>query len=364
MPSKITAMRLLDPGASEVGDDLRQELADIEALFAQELDSDLDCVNRLVAHIERYRGKMLRPTLVLLSSRAVADAETDPDPSRAEERRVVAAVVEMVHMATLVHDDILDDADVRRSGSTVNRLAGNESAVMLGDYLISHAYHLCNSLDRPWISRTIADATNTVCEGELLQLSNRRNWALDEATYREIIRRKTASLCGACCRVGARLRGVDDAVIQHLGRFGELLGEAFQIVDDLLDLTGDPRRVGKTLGRDLEKGKLTLPLLRMLADLDDDQRGDVHDLLDRISRRHATPSDDNGHAHAPGDPHLHRDAHELIERLELSGALDASLREARDLVDRAKACLTEVTPDSPARRALLAMADRVIDRRA
>src|SRR5690606_33082713 len=138
------------------------------------------------------------PMLVLVSGMA-----TERSSGLCDAHRVVATVVEMVHMATLVHDDILDDAQVRRRGATVNHLHGNESAVMLGDYLISHAYHLCSSLDQPAVSRIIADATNVVCEGELLQLANRNNWALDEKTYFEIIRRKTASLCGTCCRLGA-----------------------------------------------------------------------------------------------------------------------------------------------------------------
>src|SRR5690606_17219672 len=126
-----------------------------------------------------------------------------------ERHRILATVVEMVHMATLVHDDILDDAQMRRRGATINHLSGNEAAVMLGDYLISHAYHLCSSLDDQAVSRAVARTTNTVCEGELLQLANRGNGELDERTYFEIIRRKTASLCGLCCRLGASLAGAE-----------------------------------------------------------------------------------------------------------------------------------------------------------
>ena len=171
---------------------LTAELAEVECRFAAELLSDLPCINSLVAHSERYRGKMLRPMLVLASGLACGA----PGQELREAHRVVATVVEMVHMATLVHDDILDEALVRRRGATINRLSGNETAVMLGDYLISHAYHLCSSLGDADIARQIADATNTVCAGELLQLANRNNPDLDEATYYEIIRRKTASLCG------------------------------------------------------------------------------------------------------------------------------------------------------------------------
>ena len=337
---------------------LQRDLDEVGRRFSDELRSDLDCVNALSAHVQRYRGKMLRPALLLLSARAAGEL-TEPRPSPGSDASrdallTMATVVEMVHMATLVHDDILDEAEVRRGGATINRLAGNESAVMLGDYLISHAYHLCSCLRLPWAGRVVAAATNTVCEGELLQLHNRGNWALDESTYREIIRRKTASLCGVCCRVGARLVGVDEAVTQHLGRYGEQVGEAFQIVDDLLDLTGEEHAVGKTLGRDVEKGKLTLPLLRMLASLDDDGRAQAVALLGRLCGEEGADTATNGHRREP--------MRRLAAMVADSGAVEASLREAWTLVERAKACLVEVTPDSPARQALLGLADRVVDR--
>ena len=203
--------------------------------FRAELLSDLSCVNELAGHVERYRGKMLRPTLVLASA-----ASADPSLRDSNEALiVVATVTEMVHMATLVHDDILDEAELRRRGATLNHLHGNEAAVMLGDYLISHAYHLCSSLEDPSVSRDIASTTNTVCEGELLQLANRNNWSLNERTYFEILHRKTASLCAACCRLGAKLAGADEVSVAALEAYGRKLGVAFQIVDDLLDLTGD-----------------------------------------------------------------------------------------------------------------------------
>ncbi len=259
---------------------LAAELAEVETRFADELLSDLDCVNELVGHVERYRGKMLRPMLVLVTAMAA-------EPQRdcvSDAHRVLGTVVEMVHMATLVHDDILDDAEMRRRGATINHLVGNEAAVMLGDYLISHAYHLCSSLGDASISRLIAKATNTVCEGELFQLSNRNNWQLNERTYFEIIRRKTASLCGICCRAAADLSGMNDAVANALYMYGEKLGLAFQIVDDLLDLTGEEQTVGKTLGRDLEKGKLTLPLIHCLNNAEPAAQSELAEVLKRLGQ--------------------------------------------------------------------------------
>ena len=323
---------------------LAEELAEVQDRFARQLISDLECVNELVTHVERYRGKMLRPTLVLVTAMA-----TDP-ASRlavAESHRVVATVFEMVHMATLVHDDILDEAEMRRRGATINHLAGNEAAVMLGDYLISHAYHLCSGLGRPTISSAIAEATNTVCEGELLQLANRNNWALDEATYFEIIRRKTASLCGICCRVAASLNDASPAAEAACHDYGEKLGIAFQIVDDLLDLTGDEQAVGKTLGRDLEKGKLTLPVIRFLTEAQAPARDEALALL----------ASGNG----CGGP---VDAAELLrDRLLATGAVDTARRRAAELVDEAKAGLLAHLPDTPARSLMLDMADAVLTRR-
>ena len=159
-------MLLQTPQDTTLGATLSAMLQEVQQRFSAELLSDTDSVNTLVQHVERYRGKMLRPTLVLVSAMAVADSEQLG--VMREPVLVSAAVCEMVHMATLVHDDVLDEAQVRRRGATVNQLRGNETAVMLGDYLISHAYHLCSSLGRADISRAIAHATNTVCEGELL----------------------------------------------------------------------------------------------------------------------------------------------------------------------------------------------------
>ncbi|HEX4124250.1 MAG TPA: polyprenyl synthetase family protein, partial [Tepidisphaeraceae bacterium] len=218
-------------GLGILTDCIRSELAEVENLFHEELTSELACVNTLIKHVSRFRGKMLRPSLVLLSGKACGPI------GRAHV--VVATVAEMVHMATLVHDDVLDDAELRRKGATINHLRGNEAAVLLGDYLISHSYHLCSSLDSQLASRLIGRATNLVCEGELLQIDHRNTVDLDEETYLQIISRKTASLCATCCHLGARLAGADESVVDRLELFGLSLGAAFQIQDDILDLVGD-----------------------------------------------------------------------------------------------------------------------------
>lgn len=323
---------------------LAARLSEVEARFKAELLSDLPPVNTLAHHVERYRGKLLRPTLVLASSSAAFDDRAG-DAVFQDAVVTVATVAEMVHMATLVHDDILDEAEMRRRGATINHLRGNEAAVMLGDYLISHAYHLCSSLPSASASRAIASATNTVCEGELLQLHHRGDWALTERTYFEIIRRKTASLCGVCCRMPAvlaadRADGGGGAVAAALFAYGEKLGIAFQIVDDVLDLTGDTEEVGKTLGRDLAKGKLTLPLIRHLA----------------VSET-VLPE-----AEAAG---LDADAARTLCNAVVAGeGLDYARERAAALVADAKRALGDAVPDGPARRLMMDLADAVVDRRA
>jgi octaprenyl-diphosphate synthase len=334
---------LLAQSDNEIRDRLVSELAEVERRFAAELDSDLTCVNDLVRHVEQFRGKMLRPTLSLLTAMAV-----EPNRERTRDaQRALATVVEMVHMATLVHDDVLDEASMRRRGATINRLQGNEAAVMLGDYLISHSYHLCSAIGDPELSRAIAEATNSVCEGELLQLHHRHDGQLDERTYFEIIRRKTAGFCGRCCELSAYLAGTDRATSDALYEYGEKLGLAFQIVDDLLDLTGDSGVVGKTLGLDLAKGKLTLPLIRYMQQAAPAERERLQTLIAELEA-----------GAADRQPELDQ----LCRLLADSESVTYARGRAERLVNQAKAALTGALAESPARAMLLSMADAVIAR--
>ncbi|MCC7146531.1 MAG: polyprenyl synthetase family protein [Phycisphaeraceae bacterium] len=337
-------MLLVTGSTSTLSTLLSAELAEVECRFAAELLSDLSSVNSLVTHVQRYHGKMLRPVLVLASGLATSASP----PALTEAHRILATVVEMVHMATLVHDDVLDEAEVRRGGATLNQLRGNEAAVMLGDYLISHAYHLCSSLGDATLSQLIARTTNTVCEGELLQLANRDNWALDEPTYFEMIRRKTASLCGVCCRLGARLHGAAPAVEQALYVYGEKLGLAFQIVDDLLDILGQESTVGKTLRRDLQKGKLTLPFIHALSHASPAQHRQLLDYLQFAS-------DDSSPTHSS---RLRTGIETLLDS---AGSIAHARAWAHRLVEQAKDSLS-ILPLGPARDLLLEMADAVLTR--
>ncbi len=353
-------------GNATLRDQLALELDDVWARFRAELASDLPCVNDLVDHVEHYRGKMLRPTLVFASALVCAGNSADhsaghgetgnngaaagqpiqPNRPIVDAHRVLATVVEMVHMATLVHDDILDEADTRRRGVTINRLKGNEAAVMLGDYLISHAYHLCSSLNDQQFSRTVADTTNTVCEGELLQLTNRNNWLLDERTYFDIIRRKTASLCGMCCQLGAQVSGAEASTVDALAGYGEKLGVAFQIVDDVLDLTGSEQTVGKTLRSDLLKGKLTLPLIHHLSQMSSANRQQMIEQMELLVAGHEPTST----------------LESLAKDVATSGAIEYARQWARRLVDQAVEAL-DVLPASASKALLRDMAEAVIHRK-
>jgi len=315
-----------------VADCVRPQLDAVEELFARELKSNVSCVNSLVRHVGRFRGKMLRPLLVLLAGKACGKLE--------DAHVVLATVVEMVHMATLVHDDVLDEAELRRKGATINHLRGNEAAVLLGDYLISHSFHLCSSLDSQFASRIIGRTTNQVCEGELLQIHNRNNLDLDEETYLQIITCKTAVLCAACCLLGASFAGADETQTENLRHYGLCVGTAFQIQDDILDIVGHESTVGKTLGLDVQKGKLTLPVIHFLCNAPQEHRI----LLRSLLKSHDA------------------DKVERIRNLIIpSPSVQYAAARSKMLIDRARAAIATL-PDTPERQILDTLAEFVISR--
>lgn len=304
------------------------ELQAVVALFDEELRGDIPFIEELCAHIRRYRGKMMRPILLLLSARACGGIT--------REHITLAAVVEMVHMATLVHDDVLDEADVRRRCPTLSAMTSNETAVLVGDYLISHAYHLCSSLDSQYAARTIASCTNTVCEGELLQVSHRGNWNLGEDDYMTIVSRKTATLTSTACLLGAKYAGADARVQNALESYGMDAGIAFQIVDDILDVVGNEAETGKSLGLDVARGKPTLPIIHFLAAAPSHERPGLQAWLSEASRKDI--------------------AHKLHDYI--AGARAIAEQRVRAAIDQ-----LEVLDPSPAAEALRGMAEFITQRR-
>lgn len=246
------------------------DLEEVERVLARSLRNRYPRVASVVDHVRHYRGKRLRPLLLLLAGRACGKLT----PAH----HVLGAVVEMIHTATLVHDDVLDNARIRRKVATVNSLWGTKTSVLLGDYLFTHAFHLASTIDAT-ACRLIGAATDRVCEGELCQVLQAGNLDLSEAEYFDIIDGKTAELTACCCKLGAHYASASPEVTEALGRFGRYVGQAFQIADDLLDLIGDEKATGKSLGTDIEQGKLTLPLIHLLQTAPDHLANRARQLL-------------------------------------------------------------------------------------
>ncbi|GMU44693.1 MAG: geranylgeranyl pyrophosphate synthase [Lysobacterales bacterium] len=230
------------------------DMARVDALIRHELRSDVVLINQIGDHIVGAGGKRLRPLLVLLSARTNVE---EPQTGAI----ALAAIIEFIHTATLLHDDVVDESGLRRGRQTANALWGNAASVLVGDFLYSRAFQMMVGLDRMTIMRVLADTTNAIAEGEVLQLLHMGDPDLTEARYFEVIRRKTAILFAAACRLGGLVAGLDDSRQDALHRYGMALGIAFQIADDVLDYVGDAAAIGKNLGDDLAEGKTTLPLI-------------------------------------------------------------------------------------------------------
>ncbi len=230
-----------------------QELREVDATIATRLTSDVPLVGEVARYIIAAGGKRLRPVLLLLMSGALG--------SQHPQRFNLAAVVEFIHTATLLHDDVVDESTLRRGRSTANEVFGNPASVLVGDFLYSRAFQMMVEAGSMRIMQILADATNVIAEGEVLQLMNMHDASLDEAGYLRVIRSKTAKLFEASCRLAAVLADAPPATEAACAEYGQSLGTAFQVIDDVLDYEGDAAEMGKNLGDDLREGKATLPLI-------------------------------------------------------------------------------------------------------
>ncbi len=235
---------------------VREDMQQVDALIRRRLGSEVMLVNQVAEHIVAAGGKRLRPMLVLLAARASGYQGLD--------HHQAAAIVEFIHTATLLHDDVVDESNLRRGRKTANAIFGNAASVLVGDYLYSRSFQLMVELDRMRIMQVLADTTNAIAEGEVLQLMHVGNPDTDEADYLRVIERKTAVLFSAACRIGAILANAPVAIENALADYGMALGYAFQIADDVLDYTSDADTLGKNVGDDLAEGKPTLPLIHAL----------------------------------------------------------------------------------------------------
>jgi octaprenyl-diphosphate synthase len=250
---------------------IQHEIDRVEDLLRRETSHENPFVNQLVLHSSKFQGKRVRPALLLHAAHLLGDV-TDVHVS-------LAAVVELLHSATLVHDDVLDEALLRRQVKTLNNVWGNEASILFGDYLFAKAYTLAAKLHHREANLILARTVEEMCVGELWQISTKFNFDLDEEQYLKVIGSKTGALFATACRLGSVGNGAEPRQVEALASYGSGFGVAFQIVDDCLDLVGDEREMGKSLGTDLEKGKLTLPLIKLLRDAAPRERRDLQDLL-------------------------------------------------------------------------------------
>ena len=267
----------------EIGRDKTQySLEDLKALTGSDmlrvnqviqdnLASPVVLINQLSNHIILSGGKRLRPMLVMLAAKACGyKGSTDA---------LLAAVVEFIHTATLLHDDVVDDSDMRRGQQTASNIWGNEAAVLVGDYLYSRAFQMMVKADSMRIMDLLSDTTNTIAEGEVMQLLNIRDPETSEAQYHQVIYSKTACLFEAATQIGAILSGADDALEASLAQYGKHLGIAFQLIDDALDYSADGEELGKNVGDDLAEGKPTLPLIYALAKGNPEQQSQIREAI-------------------------------------------------------------------------------------
>jgi octaprenyl-diphosphate synthase len=307
-------------------------MAAVDATIRRRLDSDVALVRQVAEYIIAAGGKRLRPALVLLAAGATGYG--------GGHHIELAAVVEFIHTATLLHDDVVDESELRRGRKTANAEFGNAASVLVGDFLYSRAFQMMVGVKSMRIMEVLADATNAIAEGEVLQLLNTHDFGLTEPTYIDVIRRKTAKLFEAAAQLGAILGNAGVEIEQGLARYGMHLGTAFQLIDDVLDYSGDAAHTGKNLGDDLSEGKPTLPLIYVMKQGAPEQAELVRSAIE----------------------HGGRDEFEAVLRaIHATGALDYVRRKAQE---EARAARKEISPlpNSKYKDSLLELAAFAVER--
>ncbi len=322
----------LHPPASADVDPMAADMLRVDEVIHRRLKSDVALINQIAHYIVSAGGKRIRPRLVLLFAQALG--------FDGPEQHELAATVEFIHTATLLHDDVVDESSLRRGRQTANALFGNAASVLVGDFLYSRAFQMMVGVGQMRVLEVLADATNVIAEGEVLQLMNMHDPDLAVDDYLRVIRFKTAKLFEASARLGAVLAGAGRDIEEACANYGRSLGTAFQLVDDLLDYEGDTHSLGKNVGDDLREGKPTLPLLVAMTRSNADER--------RLMR----------HAIEHGEPDR---LDEILAIVRRTGALQATREAARTEADKARDALSGL-PDTPARKALLELCARSVER--
>ena len=313
-------------------DPMSADMQAVDEVIRQRLKSEVALVDQIGHYIVGAGGKRIRPRLVLLFSGALGYTGVN--------RHVLAAIIEFIHTATLLHDDVVDESALRRGRPTANALFGNAASVLVGDFLYSRAFQMMVEVGRMRVLEVLSDATNVIAEGEVLQLMNMHDADLAIEDYLRVIRYKTAKLFEASARLGAVIADAPRDIEDACADFGRALGTAFQLIDDLLDYEGDTVALGKNVGDDLREGKPTLPLLFAMA--------------------HGTPEESQLIRHAIEHGEIER-LTEIVQIVRRTGAIDATRAAARHEAEHARERL-QLLPDSPCRQALLELCLRSVDR--
>ncbi len=304
----------------------------VNQVIEQHLSSDVALINQLSQHIIHSGGKRLRPMLVILAAKACG--------YQGQQDALLAAIIEFIHTATLLHDDVVDDSDMRRGQQTASSIWGNEAAVLVGDYLYSRSFQMMVLAQSMRIMNLLADTTNTIAQGEVMQLLNVNEPDTSEAQYHQVIYSKTACLFEAAASIGAMLSEADEDLQLALGAYGKHLGIAFQLVDDALDFEADSDELGKNVGDDLAEGKPTLPLIHAMQHGNEQQRQMIRNAIQHGGLEHIQ---------------------EITQTIRDTGALDYTHQQAIAHANQAKAAIAGL-PDSDSRNALMFLADYAVER--
>jgi octaprenyl-diphosphate synthase len=304
----------------------------VNRVIRQRLHSEVSLVNQIAEYIISAGGKRIRPVLVLLLANAYG--------YEGVAHHELAAVVEFIHTATLLHDDVVDESSMRRGRQTANALFGNAASVLVGDFLYSRSFQMMVSLNDMRVMQILSDATNVIAEGEVLQLLNMHDPDVSQESYLKVIRSKTAKLFEAAAELGALVAGASDTQIAAAGEYGRSLGTAFQLIDDVLDYAGDAAEIGKNVGDDLREGKPTLPLIYLMENGTPEQRELVRSCIENGDEKHF-------------------DA--VLAAVTSSGALDYTRREAEIAARRAADAIADL-PESVYKQSLLQLCSFAVDR--
>ena len=317
---------------NSIADFIAPDMDAVNQVIRLQLYSEVPLVNQISEYIINAGGKRIRPVLVLLMANAYKYS--------GRHHHELAAIVEFIHTATLLHDDVVDESSMRRGRQTANALFGNAASVLVGDFLYSRAFQMMVSINSMQVMQILADATNVIAEGEVLQLLNMHDPDVTEERYLQVIRSKTAKLFEAAAQIGALISGANDVQIEAAAEYGRSLGTAFQLIDDVLDYSGNEEDTGKNVGDDLREGKPTMPLIYLMKNGSDEQRNLVRSCIEQ------------------GDESQF-DA--ILAAITQSGALDYTVTEARRAADMATASVANLL-ESPFKQALLDLAHFAVRR--